>query len=174
MNKIEMATVISMLNEMWKDTVTTKIQIQLWNDNLNDLDYSITQRVIKKLIQESEFAPKIATIRKEYSNLVNGQRITSADALELVTKAISTYGSYRTTEAMEYIKNKDEDTYAVVKAIGFNNFCKANTEFIRKPFMDMHKEVKDRTEKGLMLERTFGREIAEIRNNGLQLVANDY
>jgi hypothetical protein len=159
---------------MWKDTVTTKIQIQLWNDNLNDLDYSITQRVIKKLIQESEFAPKIATIRKEYSNLVNGQRITSADDLELVTKAISTYGSYRTTEAMEYIKNKDEDTYAVVKAIGFNNFCKANTEFIRKPFMDMHKEVKDRTEKGLMLERTFGREIAEIRNNGLQLVANDY
>jgi len=174
MTREEFKIIAGAINTAFKKTIETKVEFEVWYDNLEDLEYLKAQKVVKKIIQESEFAPKIATIRKEYSNLVNGQRITSADALELVTKAISTYGSYRTTEAMEYIKNKDEDTYAVVKAIGFNNFCKANTEFIRKPFMDMHKEVKDRTEKGLMLERTFGREIAEIRNNGLQLVANDY
>jgi len=170
MNKQEFIRISAAINIAFKDTILGKEQMDMWFDNLNDLDYLITQRVVKRIVQESEYAPKIATIRKEYNNIKNGTKLTAEESLGLVNKTISNFGRYRYNEALEHLKANDEITYRIVQAIGYGNFCNANTDFVRKPFLDMYKESSTNLEKSLMLSDKFAKEISAIRDNGLMML----
>jgi hypothetical protein len=170
MKQIEFVKIAAAINTAFKDTIKTKEQMTLWYDNLMDLDYMVCQKAVKKIIQESEFSPKIATIRKEYYNVLEGSKLTSTDSIGLINAAIQRFGHYRAAEAMKWIKEQDNNTYKVVKAIGFSNYCKADPNFTRNITVKMYDEVAKETEKSKMLNRTFASEIRKIQTNGFKLL----
>lgn len=170
MEQVEFVKIAAAINTAFKDTIKTKEQMTLWYDNLLDLDYMICQKAVRKIIQESEFPPKIATIRKEYYNVLEGPKLTNADSVGLINTAIQKFGHYRAIEALEWIKNQDESTYKVIKAIGFGNYCKADPNFTRNIVVKMYDEVARQTEKAKLLTRSFASEIREIQTNGFKLL----
>lgn len=173
MDNIEFVKITAAINTAFKDTIKTPEQMTLWFDNLMDLDYMICQKAVKKIIQESEFPPKIATIRKEYYNVLEGPSLTNADSIGIINKAIQKFGRYRSIEALEWIKSQDENTHKVIKAIGFGNYCKADPNFTRKIVVKMYDEVARETEKSKLLDRSFASEIRKIQSNGLKLLGTE-
>ena len=173
MDKKEFYAIAKMLQSYFDGCKITgnEFKLKLWYDALQDLDRDIVIKSIKMLALESEFIT-IASIRKACLKLTQGNKLTSADCLGIINKAISKFGQYRTVEAVEWIKQKDINTYHVVKAIGFVNLCKANKDFVRPHITKMYAEVSQDRENKKLLPRAFAREIREIQNNGYKMLSD--
>lgn len=118
----------------------TPEKVELWFQNMMDLDYNKVELALKKLIRTHDGVLTIASIIKAYDSIGEDAK-SNVDALAILNKAREQYGIYRPIEALEYIKEKDETVYEVVKAIGIIEIFKGNPSFIRPEFERLYTEA---------------------------------
>jgi len=121
-NKKEFAIFASALRTYYpKEKILPNEQaMELWFTQLQDIPYKVAEVMLTKWVATNKWSPTIADIREQTTILLNGEAKEWGEAWESVLKAISKYGSYRETEALESL---DEITRETVKRIGFRNLC---------------------------------------------------
>lgn len=149
MTKIETAKLLAVLAAAFPRFEVDDLKVQVWHEMLGDLDYSLANLAIKKLILESTFAPAIAEVRKAVAEILTPNGMTAAEGWGEVERAIRIYGCYRETEALE---SMSPSVAKVVKYIGWQNIC-LNEELgvVRGQFLKMYAQVAGREQKELLL-----------------------
>ena len=114
----------------------------IWYSLLKDLEYSVAQAAIQKYMLTNKFPPTIADIREQAAEVRVGQKPLWSDGWEEVLRAISKFGSYRETEALN---SMTEITRTAVKRLGFRNLCMSeNIMADRANFRMIFQEIADR------------------------------
>jgi len=162
MNKQELVTLVAGIQAAYNMKLT-KEQLMVWFDNLNDLDYLTTQKAIKKIIQTSEYPPSIATIRKEYNEVMGVKKVNSVEVIGLLTKVTSKFGRYKQIEGMEWLKKQNEAAYEILKAMGYVNYCNCQPSVTNHLVEKMVKSIEGDANKTLLLARQFGAEIKTLQ-----------
>lgn len=174
MTSQEFSKLMAVLNASYNNfDISDKTKMKIWLEALKDLDYIVCSKAIKKLVLTSEFPPSIASIRKESSTLLLGERKTSADFVSLIIKSISKFGMYNPTAAMEWIKEQDETAYNVIEANGYSNICKSNFDFSKPLLVKMYDEISNNDLKINMLPIKFQKEISSIKQSALPILEDD-
>jgi len=75
---------------------------------------------------------------------------------------------------MEWLKEQNIDAYNILKAVGFQNMCNVDPNFVRGTLSKMYEEVSKNSTEVLMLGRVFGKEIALIQQKSLAMNADNY
>lgn len=132
MTKEQAKKIIAVLSENW-NVKFNALKIELYGENLADLDYQKCCLVVKKLIQTSEFLPTIATLRKEYLDLCADQ-MDAATAFYILKKTIQNYGIHDFKDAMESLKECSLMLYEVVYQIGWREICTCPDNFLASQF----------------------------------------
>ena len=105
----------------------TKEQLEIWIDALSDLSEVELSTAYKRCIQECEFFPSIAEIRKKSKpagSLDNTQR--TIDILDRIDFAVRRFGSWRSEEAKAHL---GEHTWNIVQKYGgWQQVCSAENE----------------------------------------------
>lgn len=128
--------------------------VNIWYKLLKDLDYAVANVAIQKYMLTNRKEPTVADIRELASAVVVGEKPLWSDGWEEVLRAISKYGSYRETEALQ---SMTETTRKAVKRMGFRNICMSeNIAADRANFRMIFEQISDRehTEKQLPVTLT--------------------
>lgn len=128
--------------------------VNIWYKLLKDLDYAVANVAIQKYMLTNRKEPTVADIRELASAVVVGEKPLWSDGWEEVLRAISMYGSYRETEALQ---SMTETTRKAVKRMGFRNICMSeNIAADRANFRMIFEQISDRehTEKQLPITLT--------------------
>lgn len=141
MTKQEFVNITGIITSVW-DVNFDKVSMQVWYAALQDLDYKKTEMAVEKLVATSKYKPTPAHLREAY-NEIEEPKINTVDMLIIIDNAITKYGRYRAEEAMNYIKQQDEATYIIVKALGFLNICDNKPVFLKPELEKLHKEVSE-------------------------------
>lgn len=152
--------------------ITTSEQLDIWLEGLKDIDYKLAQKAVHKIMLESEYAPTIATIRRQALEITT-PKLSVSDGVENIFNTIRTYGVHQGLKALKSLEMKDEVAYKVVKAIGYRNLCMANPNFSRDLVAKMYKESATSLEKQRLLPTVFRKEIAQIQSNGLMMLEGE-
>lgn len=149
MTKAEVAKILTVLAAVYPKFEVDDLKVQVWHEMLGDLDYSLANLAIKKLILENTFPPSIAEVRKAAMEILNPEVMTAAEAWGEVERAIRIYGYYRETEALE---SMSPSVAKVVKYIGWQNIC-LNEEpgVVRGQFLKMYQQVQERDHREMLL-----------------------
>lgn len=172
MERNEFGILVAVLKSNYTNlAIQNQESFDLWFEMLKDIDYPIANKAVKSIIMRSTYPPTIADIRKAALEVTGVNQLTTDECLRLVNRSISKYGRNGADKAMAWIKEQDEATYNVVKAIGFTNICNADMNFTRNTIMKMHKELATKENNNLLLTDDIKGEIKQIRNNGLKLIS---
>lgn len=128
--------------------------VNIWYKLLKDLDYAVANVAIQKYMLTNRKEPTVADIRELASAVVVGEKPLWSDGWEEVLRAISRFGSYRETEALQ---SMTETTRKAVKRLGFRNICMSeNIAADRANFRMIFEQITDRehTEKQLPVNLT--------------------
>jgi len=161
MTSREFQVLIAGIKSNWNVEFTAE-KMDFWGEFFKPLDYGIAQIALKYLIETEKYMITIAHIKEAYQH-VQQKQANTIDAIAIVNKAISDFGRYRHKEAMEYIEKQDPATYQIVKAMGFQNFCNGETNFIRPEFEKLHKIVHQEIKNNQMLSTDTRVLIADLR-----------
>ena len=170
MTKQEFENIISTLSEAFSVNFNP-IKTAVYAENLGDLDYQKVKIVLKKLIQTSDFLPKIATIRREYQAM-NQKVLSEFDTYTIIQKAISQHGIYHTEEALEQIRKSSPELYEIVKRIGFREICMAPETMMQQKISKIHEFYKKAQQNGLSQNLSLQIETVkgQIKQEGLKLL----
>ena len=94
--------------------------IELWFNQLADLDYTAAELALNKWVSTSKWSPSIADIREAALDIKVGAAPDWGEAWESVIHAIRYFGTWQEREAMESF---DEITRKVVRQMGFRDLC---------------------------------------------------
>lgn len=72
MTKIEFAEIVKIIKSTFPRMDFSNSVMDAWYECLGDLDYQRARSAVVSVIKESEYAPTIALIRKEYKQLASG------------------------------------------------------------------------------------------------------
>jgi len=165
-SKNEFANILAAIQEVYSTKFTSE-KSKLYFENLNDLDYTTCQKAVKKLIQTSEYPPTVASIRKSYLSIINGDQSSTEEVLGLYNKVVQNFGRYRIAEGMEWIKQENETAWRILKAIGYNNYCNCDPSVTAHLINKMTKEIAIKNNENLALETQFAKEIGQIRKQAM-------
>lgn len=132
MTKEQVKKIIAVLSENW-NVKFNALKIELYGENLADLDYPKCCLAVKKLIQTSEFLPTVAALRKTYIGL-DKEQIDSATAYYVLKKTISNYGIHNYKAAMEALKEYNTNLYELVWRLGWREVCMCPESFLANQF----------------------------------------
>lgn len=105
----------------FQENINDDFKKQIWYEVLGDLDYTVTQIALKKLLSSCRFMPTVAEIRQAVSELNNPNTLMSgAEAWGQVTRAISKHGSYAEKEALN---SMNSSVALLVKRMGWKDIC---------------------------------------------------
>ena len=174
MDKKEFAQIIAALRSNYNNlAVQSQTSFDLWFSMLNDIDYTVCMNAVKKIIMQSKFPPTVAEIREAALEVSGVSQLSVEDSLSLINKAVGKYGRTRSTEALEMIKQEDKNTYKVIKAIGFTNYCLADPNFSRNTVIKLLEQASKKEKNNLLLDKGFASEISKIKMNGLKMIGTD-
>ncbi len=160
MTKGEVAKLLVVLAASYPKFEVDDLKVQVWHEMLGDLDYSLANLAIKKLILESTFPPSIAEVRKAAMEILNPDVMTAADAWGEVVQAIRRYGYYRAEEALA---SMSPETARVVRSIGWQEICMSEEPgVIRGQFLKMYQQVAEREQKEKLLPQGLREDIQRI------------
>ena len=120
---VKVVDLISALYPTFKLENNNKTQMSVWYEMLCDLEIQFALLAIKKMAMTEHFAPSIAKIRENYSNVTNPKRVDDNEGWGLVMKAVRNYGYMRADEAMESLPQ--EVRTAVEHMGGFEMICES-------------------------------------------------
>ena len=149
MTKGEIAKILAVLAAAYPKFEVDDVKVQVWYEMLGDLEYSIVNIAIKKLIMQNTFPPSIAEVRKAVTELMNPEQVTSSEAWGEVTRAIRNYGYYHEEEALA---SMSPITAQLVRYMGWREICMSeDIGVIRGQFLKMYQQVRERDRREMLL-----------------------
>lgn len=160
MTKGEVAKLLVVLAASYPKFEVDDLKVQVWYEMLGDLEYSVVNIAIKKLIMQNTFPPAIAEVRKAAIEISSPRGLTAAEAWGEVVKAVRNYGYYREKEAMA---SMSPITAQVVRYMGWREICLSEEpEILRAHFLKMYDQVAAREQEKQLLSPTMQTEIKKI------------
>lgn len=121
--------------------VDSKTAARLWHEMLKDLDYGEVQIALKRWIATEKWPPSIAEVRSMTTGLDNDTIGDWTEGWNQVTRAISKYGYWAESEALD---SMDDVTRDCVTAIGWQNICQSTKVSVeRGHFRTMYEQRKN-------------------------------
>ena len=174
MTKQQFAQITSGIQAFYGTFQLDITQMGLWYEMLEDLDYEICNKAIKKLIQTTKFAPTVADIRQAYTEIKNGDLPSLEQSINDMRLVASKYGRYRYDEGMEWLKTKNPTAYRILKAIGYNSYANNQEAYMQSTIAKLHKEIVENDAEVATLQTKFIAEIGAIKQQGLLMNVEDY
>jgi len=160
MTKGEIAKLLAVLAAAYPKFEVDDVKVQVWYEMLGDLEYSVVNIAIKKLIMQNTFPPAIAEVRKAAIEISSPMGFTAAEAWGEVIRAIRDYGYYREKEAMA---SMSPITAQVVRYLGWREICLSEEpEILRAHFLKMYDQVAAREQEKQLLSPTMQTEIKKL------------
>lgn len=179
MNLEEFTQIMSYFISAYPNANISKPTAKVYFEHLKDIPYVIMQKSAAKIVETAKFFPSIAEIREkcikeekpEYSRSIT-------EVLELLQNTISSFGRYKTKEALEYIKEQDIVLYHIVKAIRFINICNTDLFNYRNEIEKLYKATADDIRKSAQLSGITTSQIMklgkELEHKALAMQSNDF
>lgn len=100
--------------------IEDEVSFKMWFALLQDIPYERLSAAIQKHIVTSKYPPSIAEIRElaQFKKSVDW-----SEGWALALSAINRFGSYRESEALDWIKEQDLLAYKVIKRLNFKELC---------------------------------------------------
>lgn len=160
MTKGEVAKLLAVLAAAYPKFEVDDVKVQVWYEMLGDLEYSVANIAIKKLIMQNTFPPAIAEVRKAAIEISSPRGLTAAEAWGEVIRAIRNYGYYRGEEALASLS---PTTAQVVRYIGWREICwNEEPEILRAHFLRMYDQVIAREQEKQLLPPVMQAEIKKL------------
>ncbi len=157
--------VLKQLFSAYPNSEVSPATVAVYMRLLRDIPAAQLQTVVDQAIATCKFLPTVAELRDMYAALGNGDRLTWADAWQLVVKEIRRIGSYG-------VPHFDDDmTQRTVAAMGWRELCLSENQAVdRAQFRDMYNAMQQRTDNNTkMLPQA--RELANLLSmNGRKLL----
>ena len=120
-----------------------KEAMQLWYEQLNDLDYSTLSMSLQKWVNTEKWSPTIADLRRLSAEITTPSLdIDAGQSFQEARKMIQTYGRYRREDALA---NMTPITRKVVERMGYDTMCDCeNIEVERGQFTKIFDNLSQR------------------------------
>lgn len=170
MNRKDFQKLADAIRSYWpKETIMpTKESMELWYQELKDIDYAMAVSAVRKHVQESVWSPSIAEIRAQTVN-IQADDTDWGDGWEEVLKAISRFGQYDETGALE---SMSQMTKEIVKRLGWKQICQSDQDemmSIRANFRMMYEQKNEKERKYAALSGDLKEKIDQI-NGGVKQI----
>lgn len=163
MDKREFALFASALKTYYpKENLLPNNQaMELWFGQLQDIPYQIAELTLNKWVATNKWSPSVADIREQAAQVKCGDKPLWSDGWEEVLRAISKFGSYRETEALQFMS---DITRQAVKRLGFRNICLSeNIAADRANFRMIFEQITERKQKQEQLPVSLTNLIEAVR-----------
>jgi len=168
MQRIDFGKIMAVLNSSYKTQPLAKETLEIWYRSLSDIDYTLAQKAVEKILLTSKFYPTIAEIRETCLSLIEGKKVTGLEAWGIFRKYINLYS---TAENYEKLKQDHPDIYALVHAVGGRELLSGNADFVRPEFERMYNEHRDTLKKEKMLPAGFTQDVEKLRGTIYRQIA---
>jgi hypothetical protein len=151
MDKKQVAQLLAMLQTHYPlayksfDDEMLKIAVESWHYGMHDLDASLVFNVVSKMMamDESDFPPKMATIRKECLKAMNPTSLIPPEtAWETARKTVIKFGRYNKDKGMAAIDNPS--IKRALQGVGWDRIGDASDEdigYVKSDFIKLYNEV---------------------------------
>lgn len=99
----------------------------VWYDLLKDIDKRTLLLAIKTYATTQKFAPKPSQIR-EMAIMTTRETRDWTEGWDLVLRSIGRFGTYRESEALDWIRKQDETAAESIRRLGYKNLCLADDQ----------------------------------------------
>lgn len=99
----------------------------VWYDLLKDIDERTLLLAIKTYATTQKFAPKPSQIR-EMAIMTTKETRDWTEGWDLVLRSIGRFGTYRESEALDWIRKQDETAAESIRRLGYKNLCLADDQ----------------------------------------------
>jgi len=159
MTKKEMAVILKILTDTFKDFEANDSKFAIWYELLGDLDFKIVKIAVEKLILQSPYVPAISDIRKQVVEIMHPS-IDATEAYGEVRRAIKEYGYDYAPEAFGSMSPL---TRKVCEYIGWQNICLSEEpSVIRGQFLKMYEQLREREQKEMLLPEGLKKEMLAL------------
>lgn len=159
---------MAFLKASYVGTELSEENISVYYNGLAQYGFDVVYIAVKRIVETSEYFPRLATIKKEIAKIENNiSDNTLAEATELLLKTIRNFGRYRSIEALEYIKSNDITLYNIVKAMGYGSICQCEGDFVTGKIGRLYIEEKKEGLNKLMLTEKTKLAIESFKNKAL-------
>lgn len=153
---------------------------RVWYELLEDLDGRTLLLAIKTYASTEKFAPKPSQIR-EMALMTTRETRDWTEGWDLVLRSVGRFGTYRESEALDWIRKQDETAAESIRRLGYKNLCEAddqmtmranfrqayNNQLSKNKFYD---QLPENTRFAIEENRTRAKlEVKKIANNDLAL-----
>jgi hypothetical protein len=147
----EAKTILGVLAAAYAQMTLNEHSAKLFAGAFKSYDVQIVKRAVYAHIKTSKWPPTIADIQSILDDLIRpaDERVTAADALTLVKRAVQRFGYYRESEGIASLPN---DVQAAARAIGWKEICTSeNPEALRAHFCKAFEQIQARTKRETQL-----------------------
>ncbi|MBS4881925.1 MAG: hypothetical protein KHZ82_02545 [Peptoniphilus harei] len=99
----------------------------VWFDLLQDIDGRTLLLAIKTYASTEKFAPKPSQIR-EMAIMTTRETRDWTEGWDLVLRSIGRFGTYKESEALDWIRKQDETAAESIRRLGYKNLCLADDQ----------------------------------------------
>lgn len=100
---------------------------RVWYELLEDLDGRTLLLAIKTYASTEKFAPKPSQIR-EMALMTTRETRDWTEGWDLVLRSVGRFGTYRESEALDWIRKQDETAAESIRRLGYKNLCEADDQ----------------------------------------------
>lgn len=127
-----------------------KEAMQLWYEQLNDLEYATLSMSLQKWVNTEKWSPTIADLRRLSAEITTPSLdIDAGQSFQEARKMIQTYGRYRREDALA---NMSPITRKVVERMGYDTMCDCeNIEVERGQFTRIFDNLSQRERQDVQL-----------------------
>ncbi|HBY19957.1 MAG TPA: hypothetical protein DEG71_02945 [Clostridiales bacterium] len=161
MELIEFAQIMGYLEAVY-NVEMPKERVKIYYELLKDIRADVLKQAVRNISVKERFFPTPAVIRQE-TIMVTQKDITVDQVIELINKAINSYGFYKSVEALEFLKEEDEKTYQIVKNIGLRNLGMTNMGVWLNCVKSMYTELREAKQNEQLLSLKFKSDINKIK-----------
>lgn len=158
MTREEFKKIVGVLNAAYSERgytfISGKEQAEAWYEMLSDLDYTVCKKAVTNIITTSDRAPRIATIRNAYFELISIAGMSEGEAWAMVRDGIrnGTYGA-----AEEFAKFPPEIQRAVGDPMALSEWAMLSSDevetVIHSQFLRSYREEKEVEKKNTTIGR---------------------
>jgi hypothetical protein len=140
--------------------------MELWFRQIGDIPYKVAETALNKWVALNKWSPAISDIREMSAEIMNGQIPDWGEAWKEVSRAITSFGSYRPQEALESMSPL---TREAVERMGFVNICKSeNPSAERANFRLIYESLSNRHKQDCMLSPNLKDMISSVSQKMLE------
>lgn len=99
----------------------------VWYDLLKDIDGKTLLLAIKTYASTEKFAPKPSQIR-EIVIITTKETRDWTEGWDLVLRSVGRFGTYKESEALDWIRKQDETAAESIRRLGYKNLCLADDQ----------------------------------------------